>query len=146
MFYLSELIGKPVVDRQGNQVARIRDLVAEVAGSSQLVSEDDAEEPVVYVPGEKQTEEPEAPIIKGLLARAGRRNPPFFLPIVQVEGLGVAGARLRSSKVDLKPFERHAGEMLLTRDVWDKHREPARQAAPPNNRHRSHGKRIEPAR
>src|SRR5437764_589106 len=49
MFYLSELIGKSIRDHQGNPVARIRDLVAEVASNVSLISEDDTEQPVVCV-------------------------------------------------------------------------------------------------
>src|SRR5438128_4797599 len=120
MFYLSEVIGKSIRDRQGNTVAHLRDLVAEVARDVTLISEDEVEEPVVFVDGERQTEEREAPVIRGLLARRGRSHQPFFVPIEQIKTLGADGARLRSARVDLQPFERRAGEMLLTRDLWDK--------------------------
>lgn len=119
MFYLSEVIGKSIRDHQGNSVARIRDLVAEVAKDQTLISEDDAEEPVVFVGGERDNEEREAPVIRGVLARRGRSHQPFFVPIEQIKTLGVDGARLRAATVDLQPFERRAGEMLLTRDLWD---------------------------
>src|SRR5438874_5957324 len=120
MFYLSEVIGKPVLDHQGNPVARIRDLVAEVAEGAGFISEDDVEQPVVFVEGEREAEERDVPVIKGVLARAGRKNPPFYVPVDQIGALGTDGARLRSARVDLQPFERRAGEMLLTRDLWDK--------------------------
>ncbi|MFL5734356.1 MAG: magnesium transporter [Chloroflexia bacterium] len=120
MFYLSEVIGKPVLDHRGNQVARVQDLVAEVARSAGFVSEDEAEEPVVFAEGVGEAEEREVPVVKGVLARAGRRNPPFYISIDQFETLGPQGAQLRSARVDLQPFERRSGEMLLTRDVWDR--------------------------
>jgi magnesium transporter len=120
MFYLSEVVGKPVRDHQGNQVARVRDLVAEVARSTSFISEDDNEQPVVFVEGQKEAEEREMPVIKGVLARAGRRQQPFYIPVKQISTLGTHGVRLTSARVDLQPFERHTGEMLLTRDVWDK--------------------------
>src|SRR4051812_19514418 len=113
MFYLSEVIGKPVLDHRGNQVARVQDLVAEVARSAGFVSEDEAEEPVVFAEGVGEAEEREVPVVKGVLARAGRRNPPFYISIDQFETLGPQGAQLRSARVDLQPFERRSGEMLL---------------------------------
>jgi CBS domain-containing protein/sporulation protein YlmC with PRC-barrel domain len=114
MLYLSELIGKRIVDRQGNTVARIRDLVAELVapgeGATNNEALDDEGEPVEH----------DVPVIKGLVARTGRSRQPFFLPISQVQSLARDGARIRSLKVDLQPFERREGEMLLTRDLWDK--------------------------
>src|SRR5438045_344837 len=46
MFYLPQLIGKPIREHQGNPVARSRDRVAAVASDVARRSEDDAEEPV----------------------------------------------------------------------------------------------------
>lgn len=114
MLYLSEIIGKRVVDRQGNSVARIRDLVAE------LVPPDPNAPEEAYLDEEGQPMERDVPVIKGLLARTGSNREPFFLPIAQVQTLGRDGARIRSSKLDVEPFERREGEMLLTRDLWDK--------------------------
>lgn len=115
MLYLSELIGKRILDRQGNTVARIRDLVAELVATTEDTSPtpetlDDEGEPVEH----------DIPAIKGLVARTGRSRQPFFLPIAQVQSLGRDGARIRSARLDLDPFERREGEMLLTRDLWDK--------------------------
>src|SRR5260370_38410235 len=114
MLYLSELIGKRVVDRQGNTVARMRDLVAELVSPDNLVPHEAA------VDDEGEPVERDVPMIKGLVARTGRSRQPFFLPIAQVQTLARDGARIRSLKLDLQPFERREGEMLLTRDLWDK--------------------------
>jgi magnesium transporter len=114
MLYLSELIGKRVIDRQGNGVARIRDLVAE------LVAPDQDTPSEAFLDDEGQPMERDVPVIKGVLARTGRKRQPFLIPIDQVQTLGRDGARIRSSKLDVEPFERREGEMLLTRDLWDK--------------------------
>lgn len=114
MLYLSELIGKPIVDHKRNTVARIRDFVAELVApdpqGQQIAATDDDGEPI----------ELDLPTIKGIVARTSRRRQPFFLPIAQIESLDKEGARILSLKVDLQPFERREGEMLLTRDLWDK--------------------------
>jgi magnesium transporter len=117
MFYLSELIGKPVLDRQGNRIARVRDVVAELTQTSLPADEDDTEQRIITP--DEAAQERAVPALKGLCARTSRKND-FFLPIEQVETLGPSGASLRSSRVSLRPFERRAGEMLLTRDLWDK--------------------------
>ena len=117
MLYLSEVIGKRIVDQQGNRVARVRDLVAEVLES------DPAAERVASPSGGDEDHEPveyDAPIIKGLLSSTGRKHPLFFVPIDQFEGLQGAQLRLRSSKLNLQPFERRPTEILLSRDLWDK--------------------------
>ncbi len=114
MFYLSELIGKAVRGQQGDQVARIRDLVVE------LLKADTGRGSALPVDEEGEPFELELPVVKGLLATTSHKHEPFFLPIEQIKSLGKDGARLSSPKVDLQPFERREGEMLLARDVWDK--------------------------
>ena len=114
MLYLSEIIGKRIVDQKGNSVARIRDLVAE------LVAHDEENPTETAVDDEGEPIEHDIPVIKGLIARTGRSREPFYVPMDQVQSLGRDGARIRSYKLDVKPFERREGETLLTRDVWDK--------------------------
>src|SRR5215217_8132595 len=115
MLYLSELIGKRIVDRQGNTVARIRDMVAEL-----VTTTEDAADHADALDDEGDLIEHDVPSIKGLVARTGRKRELFFLPIKQVQVLGRDGARIRSSLLNLEPFERREGEILLTRDLWDK--------------------------
>lgn len=120
MLYLSEIIGKRIYDKQGNPIARIRDLVAEVSTSMVPVDDEASEGPVVFEETTKFSEELEVPFIKGILARTNRKHQPFFLRADQIESLSRDGARLRSFQVDLQPFERRGGEIVLTRDLWDK--------------------------
>ncbi|MEO8285336.1 MAG: CBS domain-containing protein [Chloroflexota bacterium] len=114
MLYLSELIGKRIIDSQGNTVARIRDLVAE------LVTPDENAPQTITVDDDGEPLEHDVPLVKGLLATTGRKREPFFLPITQVMAFVKDGAQLGSLQVDLQPFERREGELLLTRDLWDK--------------------------
>src|SRR5437016_11399819 len=121
MFYLSEIVGKKILDLDGNRVARVRDLVAEVVQTETSGHETK----VVYQPSadskeQEETVEHDAPVIKGVIAHTSRKLPPFFLPIEQVRTLGPADIKLDSSRVDLRPFVRRPGEILLTRDLWDK--------------------------
>src|SRR5262245_16857623 len=121
MFYLSDLIGKRIFDRRNNRVARLRDLVAEVLVETKKPG---GEVEVVRQPspGEKEQDEAierDAPVIKGVVARTSRKNPPFYIPLNQLERFGPGDIYLRSSKVDLQPFERRPGEVLLARDLWD---------------------------
>jgi magnesium transporter len=121
MFYLSEVIGKQVVDRQGNPVARIRDIVVELASDTSPAQTAEAEDSSkILLNEEGEAVERDVPVVKGILARAGRKNEPFFIPGSQVIELGRNGARLASPKVDLTPYARREGEMLLARDLWDK--------------------------
>src|SRR5438067_1172615 len=121
MLYLSEIVGKKILDVNGNRVARVGDLVAEVL---QTETTGDKTE-VVYILSDDEEEreeavEHDAPVIKGMLALTSRKLPPFFLPIGQVEELKPGEIKLSSSRVDLRPYERRPSEMLLTRDLWDK--------------------------
>ncbi len=106
MLYLSTVIGKRIAVKSGDTVARLRDLVADLEPS-----------PVI---GEPSEERQPTLRIKGLVARTARRRQPFFVPASLIETLGENGVRLRSSQLDLQPFERRDAEVLLTRDLWDK--------------------------
>lgn len=119
MLYLSEIIGKKVYDPQGNRLGKVRDLVAELSSTMQMAGED-AEAPVVLVDTIDEAWERDVPYIKGVLARTGRKQEPFFLPVAQIESLAADGVWLNSARVDLQPHERRAGEILLRRDLWDK--------------------------
>ena len=48
----------------------------------------------------------------------GRRD--FFLPRSRIAEFDEQGARLNSDMLDLRPFARRDGEVLLARDVLDK--------------------------
>ncbi len=91
--YLSHLLGKPVLDAQGGQMARVHDLVVRFGAELH-------------------------PPVSGLIARQGRRD--FYLPWERVAEVTASGVRLGTYKVDLRPFERRDGEALLRRDILDK--------------------------
>lgn len=120
MLYLSEIIGKKIYDPQGNRLGKVRDLVAELSSTVQMAGEEEAEAAVVLVDTIDEAQERDVPYIKGVLARTGRKQEPFFLPVAQVESMAADGVRLNSARVDLQPHERRAGEILLRRDLWDK--------------------------
>lgn len=93
MLFLSQIVGQPILDRQGEQIASIKDTVIRIDGA------------------------PHPPVI-GLVARVGRRD--FFIPWSQVLELESWGAKLLSFSINLQPFSRRDGEILLARDVLDK--------------------------
>lgn len=92
MLYLSQIIGQPISDYDGERVAKINDLVVRL--------------------GEDH------PPVTGLVARYRRRD--FFVPRERYVDFGIGGARLSSDLIDLRPFVRREGEVLLARDVLDK--------------------------
>ena len=93
MIYLSQIIGRPIRSVGGEAIATIRDVI------------------VLY-----GTEE-YAPVI-GLVARYRRRL--FFMPGARIQKFGTDGAELASNVLDLTPFSRREGEILLAKDVLDK--------------------------
>ncbi|GIU82885.1 MAG: CBS domain-containing protein [Acidobacteria bacterium] len=93
MLYLSQIIGKPVFDAEGEKIATINDLVV------------------------RYGEEDYPPII-GLVARYRRRN--FFVPWAKISEFGEGGAKMNTDVLDLRPFARREGEVLLAKDVLDK--------------------------
>ncbi|MGH9941977.1 MAG: magnesium transporter, partial [Pyrinomonadaceae bacterium] len=58
------------------------------------------------------------PPLTGIVARYGRRD--FYLPRHRLAAFGEAGGRLNSDNLNLRPFARREGEVLLARDVLDK--------------------------
>jgi CBS domain-containing protein len=93
MLYLSQVLGRPIRDLEGERVATVKDVIVRLG-------EDDH------------------PPVMGLVARFGRRE--FFLSRWRITELNEQGARLNSDKLNLKPFVRREGEVLLARDVLDK--------------------------
>jgi magnesium transporter len=92
MLYLSQILRRPVRDLEGEQVASIKDVVVRL--------------------GEDH------PPVTGLVARYRRRD--FYLPRAHLAQFGAQGARLNRDTLDLRPFARRDGEVLLARDVLDK--------------------------
>jgi magnesium transporter len=92
MLYVSQLINRPIFDGRDEKIAVIKDV---------LVRYGDTDHP---------------PVI-GLVARYRRRD--FFMPSRDFKDLSVRGARMTSTRLDLTPFIRREGEVLLHKDVLD---------------------------
>src|SRR4030095_7937829 len=93
MLYLSQVLGRPIRDLEGERVATVKDIIV------RLGSDDH-------------------PPVTGLVARYRRRD--FFLSRWRLSELNEHGARLNSDILDLHPFGRRESEVLLARDVRDK--------------------------
>jgi len=93
MLYLSQVLGRPIRDLEGERVATIKDVIVRLG-------EDDH------------------PPVTGVVARYRRRD--FFLSRWRITDLSDRGVRLDSDILDLRPFVRRESEVLLARDVLDK--------------------------
>src|SRR5207245_3017335 len=93
MLYLSQVLGRPILDLDGERVATLKDVIVRLA-------------------------EEDHPPVAGFVARYRRRD--FFLPRWRISNFDVQGVRLNSDILDLRPFMRRDGEVLLARDVLDK--------------------------
>jgi CBS domain-containing protein len=92
MLYLSQAIGRPVLDQNGEPIGKVADLI--VALGNQY------------------------PPLTGLVvATDGRR---IFLPWSSVEHLDSGGAKLRGSTIDIGKFRQRPDEILLRSDLMDK--------------------------
>jgi magnesium transporter len=92
MLYLSQILGRTIRDVEGDPVATIKDVVVRLG-------------------------EDHPPVI-GLVARFGRRD--FYVQRPRLSQFGASGAQLNTDVLDLSPFSRRDGEVLLARDVLDK--------------------------
>lgn len=93
MLYLSQILGRPIRDLEGERVATVKDVIV------RLGSDDH-------------------PPVTGIVARYRRRD--FFLSRWRINTLNDQGASLTSDILDLRPFMRRESEVLLARDVLDK--------------------------
>ena len=84
MLYLSQVLGRPILDLEGERVATLKDVIVRLG-------EDDH------------------PPVAGFVARYRRRD--FFLPRWRISNFGAEGVRLNSHMLDLRPFVRHDGEV-----------------------------------
>jgi magnesium transporter len=93
MLYISQVIGRPIRDLEGDRVATIKDVIVRLG-------------------------EEDHPPVAGFVARYRRRD--FFLSRWRISAFNEQGARLNSDILDLRPFVRRENEVLLARDVLDK--------------------------
>jgi CBS domain-containing protein len=92
--HLSSLAGSPLLDSAGERLGKVEDVVARLDSGDAL------------------------PPVVGLKARIGGRE--LFVPIDRLAQLGPYEARTSTTKLDLRQFERRAGEVLLRSDVLDR--------------------------
>ena len=92
MLFLSQAIGRPVRDQNGDPIGKVADLIVAV--------------------GERY------PPVTGLVISTDGRQ--IFLPWPSVESLDVTGARLRTSMLDITKFAQRTDEILLKADLMDK--------------------------
>ena len=92
--HVSSLAGSPLLDSVGKRLGRVEDVVARLDSG-----------------------EGEARVI-GLTARIAGRE--MFVPAERTDQLGPYSVTTSTTKLDLAPFERRPGEVLLRRDVLDR--------------------------
>jgi len=92
MLFLSQAIGRPVLDRNGDPMGKVDDLIVAVGGR--------------YPP------------VTGLVVATGRRN--IFLPWSNVSRFDGAGVSLSTTTIDITPFQRRSDEIELRADLLDK--------------------------
>lgn len=95
LFYLSEVVGVPVVSPLGERLGTLRDLIVQV-GTDPF------------------------PKVKGLVVAVGGIPTPVYVSWDSVESLSSSDVKLATSRLDLRPFERWDGEVLLAKDILDK--------------------------
>lgn len=99
LFFFSTLLGKPVLDQQGEKVATLKDLIVRI--NPEIGKSEEAYPPVA-----------------GLLAQTANRE--FWLPAHQIQDFDRQGVKLHSARLSLERYQRRDGEILLYRDVLDK--------------------------
>jgi len=92
--HLSDVIKRPLVDRDGDRLGKVQDLVVHLG------------------------ERPHPPVA-GAVVRIASRD--LFVPIAKVADLGGRQVRFSGKRVDLRRFERRPGEVLLARDLSARH-------------------------
>src|SRR3954467_10543390 len=93
MLYLSQAIGRPVLDRDGEPIGKVADLIVAV--------------------GDRY------PPVTGLVVETDRRR--LFLPWTSVASFDVlAGARLSTTSIDIAKFHQRPNEITLRQDLLDK--------------------------
>ena len=92
MLYLSQVIGRPVRDRQDEPIGKVADLIVAVG-------------------------EPYPPVTGLVVQTEGRR---IFVPWSSVASLGEGGARLRTRTIDIDKFRQRPDEILLRENLLDK--------------------------
>jgi len=92
MLYLSQAIGRPVLDRDGDPIGKVADLIVAV--------------------GDRY------PPVTGLVVETDRRR--IFIPWSSVAHFDATGARLSTDRLDMAKFHQRPNEITLRQDLLDK--------------------------
>lgn len=93
--HLSDIVRGPLVDPAGHRLGRVNDVIIRL--------------------GEGRPH----PAVSGVVARIGGRE--LFVPVSRIKSMGNREVRLLGDTLDLRRFERRAGELLLARDLQTHH-------------------------
>ncbi len=93
MLYLSQMLGRSVFSLEGEEIATIKDFVVRYG-------------------------QEEYPPVLGIVARFRRQL--FFIPRSKIKQILNSGVKMKTAVLDLTPFSRREGEILLAKDVLDK--------------------------
>ena len=88
--YLSGIVGRYLTAPGGQRLGRLSDVIVRLCGV-------------------------QCPVMTGLVAMVGKRA--VFVPVSQVAALTGEAVELSTATIDLRPFERREGEVLLRADV-----------------------------
>jgi len=91
-FYLSQVVGRPVRDPQGEAIGKVADLIVAI--------------------GDRY------PPVTGLVVITDRRR--IFLPWSDVASFDLDGATLNTDRIDITKFRQRPNELLLNADLQDK--------------------------
>ncbi|MGZ3588592.1 MAG: magnesium transporter MgtE N-terminal domain-containing protein [Candidatus Limnocylindrales bacterium] len=91
-FYLSQVVGRPVRDPQGEPIGKVADLIVAI--------------------GDRY------PPVTGLVVATDRRR--IFLPWSDVASFDLSGATLNTDRIDIAKFTKRDNELLLYIDLQDK--------------------------
>lgn len=94
LIHLSGVINRPLVDRNGDRLGRVRDLVVQMG------------------------ESPHPPVVGAVVAIAGRD---LFVPVRKISDIEPGRVSFEGDRVDLRRFERRPGELLLAKDLKARH-------------------------
>lgn len=106
MLYLSTLIGKHISAAGGTRIGHVVDLVANLETPEEIDSKSVNRRPALW--------------ITGVVARKGLRGREMYIPVEAIDRLGSKGVVLCGDDIGFPDFEWHDGDVLLTRDMWDK--------------------------
>ena len=88
--YFSALQRKPVLDKSGSQVGRLRDVIVQLAGGDE-------------------------PVVTAVVVRFGHTD--IFVPAADIRSIEGDQVALSTARLDVRPFSRRPGEVLLKQDV-----------------------------